>query len=57
MLIGYLHQMVIPEDIYVNNITQIERLYLEIYIYVYANVYIFIKTTINKKRGHGSERG
>lgn len=41
MLIGYLHQMVIPEDIYVNNITQIERLYLEIYIYVYANVYIY----------------
>lgn len=47
MLIGYLHQMVIPEDIYVNNITQIERLYLEIYIYMYMQMYIYIHKNNN----------
>lgn len=48
MLIGYWHQMAIPEDIHVSNIIQIE---LAIFrnTYVYANIYIH-KTTINKKK-------
>lgn len=56
MLIGYWHQMAIPEDIHVSNIIQIEQAIFR-NTYVYANIYIFIKQQLIKKRSRGSERG
>lgn len=38
MLIGYWHQMAIPEDIHVSNIIQIEQAIFR-NTYVYANIY------------------
>lgn len=48
MLIGYWHQMAIPEDIHVSNIIQIEQAIFR-NTYVYANIYIFIKQQLIKK--------
>lgn len=39
MLIGYLHQMVIPEDIHVSNIIQIEQA-------IFRNIYMFMQIYI-----------
>jgi hypothetical protein len=50
------YQMISPENIYMSNIIHSKQVifrYLEIYVHMYAYMYI---TMINDKRGHEFER-